>query len=149
MKNREKLVQHLAIAFILALVLYWSAFSIIEHLRIRKGGWQVTFKTDDKAVPSISVSQPALGLADIRLVFPHDRGGQTNLASTIVFDQPITNVPFGKVIYLDTTFLPGAIVFGLFGHQIQLVPRVLVLDGKEVPWQNGTEFRLQDRGSVP
>ena len=140
--KRENMVKHFGIAFLAAAILYLVSFYGIEHLRTRKGGWQVRFRTDTAGTPSLIISQSRIGISNVTLVFPDQRIGQTNFASLVAFDQPITNVPFGRVIYLDTTFLPGSIVFGLFGHQIQLLPRVLMVDGKEIPWRSGLTLRL-------
>ena len=38
---------------------------------------------------------------------------------------------------MDTTFLPGTLTFQFFGHEIELLPRVLVLDRQEHPWRSG------------
>ena len=31
-------------------------------------------------------------------------------------------------------FLPGVVTMNLLGHEIELMPRTLVIDKKEVPW---------------
>ena len=31
-------------------------------------------------------------------------------------------------------FLPGIVTMNLLGHEIELMPRTLVVDKKEVPW---------------
>lgn len=143
--KRERLARHLMIAFVAALLIYAVSFSLIQFLRTRKGGWQVTFQSDATGVPAITVSQPRLKISNVSFRFPAGRITETNLHRTIVFDQPITNVPFGQVIYLDTTFLPGSIVFDLFGHEIQLLPRVLMIDRHETPWRSGTTLHLSER----
>jgi hypothetical protein len=43
---------------------------------------------------------------------------------------------------MDTTFLPGTLVFELFGHEIQLLPRVLTIDKKEQPWRSNETIAL-------
>ena len=140
--KRENVVKHFGIAFLAAAILYLVSFYGIEHLRTRKGGWQVNCRTDAEGTRRLIISQPRIGTSNVTLIFPDQRIGQTNFASSVVFDQPITNVPFGKLVYLDTTFLPGSIVFELFGHQIQLLPRVLMVDRKEIPWRSGMTLRL-------
>jgi hypothetical protein len=35
---------------------------------------------------------------------------------------------------MDTTFLPGTVTFQIFGHEIELLPRVLIIDHQERPW---------------
>ena len=139
---RDGLVRPLLIGLGLALIIYFGAFSFLQHSRVRKGGWIVTFTSDPAAIPSLRVAQPYLGITNVSFVFPGAHLDKPGWQQTIVFDQPITNAPFGKVIYIDTTFLPGAIVFDLFGHEIQLLPRVLLLDHREVPWKSGREFSL-------
>jgi hypothetical protein len=49
-------------------------------------------------------------------------------------------VPFGKCVFLDTTFLPGTVVLDLFGHEVQLLPRVLTIDHVEHAWHSGGRF---------
>ena len=44
------------------------------------------------------------------------------------------DVPFGKCIYQDLMFLPGVVTMNLLGHEIELMPRTLVIDKKEIPW---------------
>src|SRR5579862_8255290 len=145
MMQREPIIRNVLLVFAAAVVLYAVSFGTIEHLRTRKGGWQVTFRTDARGTPELGIAQPWLGLSNITLSFPGQHLAVSNSIQRVTFDQPITNVPFGTVKYLDTTFLPGAIVFELFGHEVQLTPRRLILDRRERPWQNGTEVELRSK----
>jgi hypothetical protein len=145
--KRDGLIQLALGALAGALILYAFTYYLIEHLRTRRGGWQVTFQSDAAGAPSLAVAQPKLGIDGVHFHFPDERIGHTNLAQTIIFDQPITNVPFGNVVYLDTTFLPGSVVLDLFGHQIQLLPRVLLVDRQEIPWRSAAAFRLQEKAA--
>jgi hypothetical protein len=43
---------------------------------------------------------------------------------------------------MDTTFQPGTVTFQLFGHEIELLPRTLVLDRQEHGWQSGEIIAL-------
>lgn len=140
--KRDNLGRHLGLALVFALVLYVVGFQWIEHRRHVRGPWRVLFQTDASGEPSISVSQQKLRLTNVTFVFPGERFHPSNLAATIVFDAPKTNVPFGKVVFLDTTFLPGTVTFELFGHEIELLPRTLVVDLKEVSWKSDTTVRL-------
>ena len=135
------------------LVLYLAGFYGIEHLRERKGPWRVSFDATATGGPTMTISQPALGIDGFRVVFD---GADTNgLASgELTFDEPGRNaqpmdktpessqelkqksfpVPFGECIYQDLMFLPGVVTMNLLGHEIELMPRTLVIDKKEVPW---------------
>jgi hypothetical protein len=140
----EGMLRQVLIVFLLALVLYAVTYGFIEHMRTRNGGWQVTFSADSRGTPSLSVDQAKLGIRDVQLLFPNQHISLTNFTSTVVFDDPrATNTPFGKVIYVDTTFLPGSVVFELFGHEVQIIPRVLLLDRKEFSWRSGSIFRVE------
>jgi hypothetical protein len=140
--RRDNLLKHCLVGFALALVIYLSSYAWIEHLRTRKGPWEVTFRTDAQGAPQVEVNQNWLHIRKVRFVFPDQHLSETNLFTTLVFDTPITNAPFGKIVYLDTTFLPGAIALGLFGHEVQLLPRVLLLDRREFPWQSDVTHSL-------
>jgi hypothetical protein len=50
-------------------------------------------------------------------------------------------------VFLDTVFLPGTIVLVMFGHQIQLMPRVLTIDGVEHPWRAGENIKLTEQSA--
>lgn len=143
--GREGIARQFLIVFAAAVLLYALTYYTVEHLRTRKGGWQITFQTDQKGVPAVLVTQPWLGITNVGLEFPGARVPQTNLLSQLIFDRPITNIPFGRVIYFDTTFLPGAVVFELFGNEVQLLPRVLILNRKESPWRSETTHRLDSK----
>jgi hypothetical protein len=53
-------------------------------------------------------------------------------------------LPFGECIYQDLMFLPGVVTMNLLGHEIELMPRTLVIDKKEVPWVTpGNRITLQ------
>jgi hypothetical protein len=58
-------------------------------------------------------------------------------------------VPFGQCVFMDTTFLPGTLTLQLFGHEIELLPRVLVVDRQEHPWRPATAITLLRRQSAP
>jgi hypothetical protein len=133
-----ELLKVVAIAFLLALAVYFVAFSGIEHLRTRKGPWEVTFTHDTAGAPAIVINEPKLNISNVTIDFPHEETSATN--STLDFARPKQvpfEVPFGQCIFMDTTFQPGTVVFNFFGHEIQLIPRVLTIDKKEYPWQSG------------
>lgn len=149
MRRNDGILKQIAIVFLIALGLYILSFSWIEGKRSHKGPWQVTFQTDAQGQPSVIVAQPALNISNVTFQFPDERILPTNLLQRIVFDSPTTNVPFGKVIYFDTTFLPGAVTLELFRHEIEFLPRTLVLNGKEVPWRPQDVFELRRPTATP
>ncbi len=143
--SRDSLVKHLILGFAFALVLYLVGYHLIEHYRNVKGPWRVSFRTDGQGQPSISISHQQLNISNVTFVFQGERVAQTNTDATVVFDAPKTHVPFGKVIFFDTTFLPGTVTFDLFGHEIELLPRTLVVNLNEVAWKSGAIIELPEK----
>lgn len=122
---------------------YLLLFHAIESRRVAKGPWRVTFAVRE-GVPSLIVNQPALKIEAVEIVFG-DEHLATNLFYTVQFDQarPVPfELPFGRCVFLDATFLPGTVVLEAFGHEIQLLPRTLTIDRFEQPWRSGQRFRL-------
>lgn len=125
-------LKSLALLFPVVLVAYFGVFWGLEHLRYRKGAWQVEFKTNEQGEPLVVINQPSLGVRGMQLVFHGER--TTNQPGQVSFDRVQRPVPFGKVIYEDLTFLPGVVTFDLFGHEVELLPRVLIANKKQIPW---------------
>jgi hypothetical protein len=137
--------KHFILAFMLALAGYIVCYQAIEHRRTRNGPWRVTFTRTAAGAPMILIDQPKLGITNVQLSFAAEPLPATNRPVTLVFDQPRPvpyAVPLGKCIFMDTTFLPGTITFQLFGHEIELLPRVLVLDRQEHPWASAASITL-------
>src|ERR1035438_8148101 len=138
-------VKHLILAFLLALLGYIVFYQAIEHRRTRKGPWRVTFTRTAAGAPVILIDQPKLAITNVQLSFAGEFLPATNRTVTLIFDQPRPvpyAVPFGNCIFMDTTFLPGTVTLQLFGHEIELLPRVLVLDHEEHPWRSETAIKI-------
>ncbi len=143
-------IRHFVLAFILALVCYAVFYRAIEHRRIRKGPWVVTFTnapagTPARPAPAIVVNQPRLAVTNVQISFAEEPSPPTNALGTLVFNQPQPvpfPIPFGRCVFMDTTFLPGTVTFQFFGHEIQLLPRALTIDHQEHPWVSDSTITL-------
>jgi hypothetical protein len=136
-------LKHFIIAFLLALAGYALFYAAIEHRRTRLGPWDVTFISAAGA-PAIVINQPSLHITNVQIRFAGQAaaGPDTQLR----FDQPQQvpyDVPFGKCIFMDTTFLPGTVTFQLYGHEIELLPRVLIVDHQDLTWRSDANLALQ------
>jgi hypothetical protein len=123
------------ILFVAVLVVYLAVFNGIEWSRHRKGPWQVEFTaTSEGGHPLLLITQAYHKVFTV-IEFPDEKvdiGSQT-----VVFDRPKKQKPpFGKVIYEDLTFLPGVVTFDLFGHEVELLPRVLIVNKKQLFWHD-------------
>jgi hypothetical protein len=133
----DRLAKILLIGFVSALVLYILSFSFIQYRRTFRGPWQVVFLSDNNGTPGLLVTQPKLKISE-RIMFSGRKLSQSNAVHAVVFDDPTkTNAPFGKMVFQDLTFLPGTVTLNLFGHEVELLPRVLIIDKQEYAWKTG------------
>jgi hypothetical protein len=141
-------VKSAILVFAVVVVLYAAAYWGIERWRNYQGPWQVTFQVEAQS-PVLAVAQPHLGIADVRLVFRGETVGESNLPAHVTFDRPLQRAAFGRVIYEDLTSLPGIVTFNLFDHAVELMPRTLVVNGREVPWRRGLTLELWPTNKPP
>lgn len=143
--KRDRLLKHTVVAFGIALLVYVASYTAIEHRRNRSGPWQVTFTDETAGLPAIIVNQPALGITNVQISFVGKSNSAVIGTLTLRFGEARAvpfDVPFGKCAFLDTTFLPGTVALNLFGHEVQLLPRVLTIDKVERPWRSGEMISL-------
>jgi hypothetical protein len=145
--GKENLGKYLMIGFTIAMVGYITFFGIDQHLRTRKGGWEVTFTTNQHGFAQIAINQPYLGIKDVRVTFLQER--TTNPPKTMLFVRPEQPIPFGTIRFEDLTYLPGSEAFDFFGHEVELLPRTLYLNQKEHPWKSGEVFELKPSEKLP
>lgn len=142
----DGLFKILATGFLLALVLYLGAFKWIDYQREHKGPWIIEFTTDSNGVPSLTVSQAFLKIPPHRLTFPETTVTETNYQRSIKFDHAVSKVPFGELVFQDPLYLPGSAVFNFWGHEVQIIPRTLIVDRKEIPWNSTTNMTVTGEG---
>lgn len=135
----------LGTVFVITLVAYVGLYALDTWVRTRRGPWIVSFERDAVGAPALRISQPTLGVQDVRVLFPGESA--TNMPAVIRFDRPSQAVPWGTVVFSDTTYLPGTITLQAFGHEVELLPRALFLNRRAVVWQSGQthELRPSDR----
>lgn len=127
-----------AVVFVVVLAFYFGGFHALEYVRTRKGPWQVAFEPNSGGSPAIVIAQPSVGVTGTKIVFHGE--STTNPAASVRFDKVEKNAAFGEVIYEDLTFMPGVVTFNLFGHEVELMPRVLVINKREIPWQSSANI---------
>ncbi len=123
-------------------VVYAVAFWLIEHSRTRSGPWRIGFVTDAAGKPSIHIDQPALGIHGVEITFEGETTTNASLHAQVELDKPQRPLPFGSRIHEDLTFLPGVIAIDLFGHEVELATRVLVVDRQEQEWRGDLHLTL-------
>lgn len=143
------MLKQVILVFASALLLYVAVYSIDRHLRLRNGPWEVTFTTETGGLPAIVVAQPKLNLGNLKIVFAGESSSATGLPQRVFFDRPAQRVPFGECIFDDLMYLPGTATLNLFGHEIELLPRVLIINHQEHPWASGTTIKLSPADKPP
>src|SRR5213596_3218864 len=128
------------VGLLLAVAIYAAGFALDQHLRARRGPWEVTFTTEPSGSPALIVKQPKLNIANLKIVFLGETA--TNFQGSVVFDVPQKPVPFGKVKFEDLTYLPGTVTFDFFGHEIELLPRTLYINRHARPWNSNETITL-------
>lgn len=148
--KRDNFLKHALIAFAITLIGYVLFYQVDRWLRLRHGPWTVTFDAAPDRAPAIVVAQEKLGIVGERLEFPGETAPSPGAPQVLVFDSPLkTNLPFGRALFLDTTYLPGAVTMNLFGHEVELLPRTLVVNRREVTWQPGRTLTLTPAEKLP
>lgn len=132
--------------FFIVAILYLALFYGVEYWNHRKGGWEVQFISDEMGNPSIVIDEPKLKISSVEIIFAGEKLSATNLSQKVLFERPFTKLPapmpMGEVIYQDLRSLPGVVTFNFFGHEIELLPRVLIVNKKEIPWKSERVIEL-------
>jgi len=135
--------------FVCSLVGYMLVFAWIEHARRKNGPWQATFGISN-GFPTLIINHSKRQLTNISIVFV-DAPVPTNLPQSIAFEhgRPAPfDLPFGRCVFIDALYLPGTAACEIFGHEIQLMPRVLTIDKVERPWRSGEKILLTNQPSA-
>jgi hypothetical protein len=144
---KENIFKHAAIAFVIALLGYVGFYACDAHVRSRKGPWMVRFDATTNGEPLLFIQQPRLNISTHVLL---EGEKATNAPGEVLFtDMRHLDTPYGRVRFHDLTYLPGTIVLDVYGHEIQMMPRTLTLDLKEVGWQNGVTNTLTPTNKIP
>jgi hypothetical protein len=143
-RHSESIIKDLVIVLVLSVLFYVAGFAWIQHRRVAKGPWEVTFVSDSAGQPSILIAQRTLNISQ-KLEFPDVRIHRANLDVGVKFGEAVTNLPFGEMMFQDPLFLPGTATMRLFGHVVELLPRVLIIDDQEQAWGSGREIVIHGR----
>lgn len=147
----DGLLKHLAIAFGIALGVYIVAYWGIESRRYAKGPWEVRFEQNTNGTPVMVVNQPALKISEVKFEF-QGAAATTNLPQTVKFEQPRQwpyPAGFGQVIFEDLTFQPGTVTLICYGNEIELLPRVMIVNRRQYQWKSGITMTLMPTNPPP
>lgn len=139
--------------FFATLFLYITVYGGCMAYQRRGGPWAVTQDKLADGTPLLKIEHHVLlAGGPVTLTFPGETAPArfTNAPYLRIFSQPNTNIfPYGPVVFLDTTVLPGSVAMDVFGHLVEMVPRTLLVDGHEVGWTPGTNIVVPMTGKIP
>jgi hypothetical protein len=139
---KSSILPHILGALALAVALYVGGFWFDQHLRNRRGPWDVTFGFTPESAPMLVIQQEHLGVRDVRIIFLDEKTNSPT--ARVQFDRPGVVVPWGQIKHQDLTYLPGVITLNLFGHEIEMLPRTLYVNRRSIPWQSQTNILLRE-----
>lgn len=139
--------QKVIILAAVTLTFYVAAFYGIEWWRERLGPWEVTFTSGANRPPALVIHQARLGIEKVEVVFDGESVPPTNV--TIRFAQPVRTVPWGVVVHQDPVTFPGVVTLHLFGHEVEMMPRVLSLNRRAISWTPQATHRLLPHDKLP
>lgn len=152
--KRDSLLKWAIPMFLIALVGYVILYNFDQRLRDRNGPWETSFLTNSMGECVLEIRQPSLGFNSASLIFAGETSPTNFTPSILRFaeSQPVpAPLPFGQWIYHDLMYLPGVVTMDLFPdlrdgkpvrHEVELLPRVLLVNRKEHRWTNGLVIRL-------
>lgn len=145
-------IRPVLIFFAVLIPVYLLVYAWIEGRRVRQGPWVLRFETaPGTRQPSLTIRHEGLGIQSALLRFPAEvvPEGIPTGAVELILNKPELPLPFGKRVSEDLMFLPGVETMDLFGHEVELAPRVLVVDRKEIPWQPSFTLDLDPSQKLP
>jgi hypothetical protein len=144
---KDNILKHAGFAFLIALLGYIFFYSCDAHLRTHKGAWIVNFQSNTNGEPLLVIDQPFLKIIT-QILLAGEKA--TNTPGVVEFKDPQhLRTPFGRVRFHDLTYLPGTIVLDVYGHEVELLPRTLVLNTKEIAWTNNITYVLAPTNKIP
>lgn len=145
---KDNIFRHALVAFVIALVGYVFFYACDARLRTRHGPWLVEFQMTTNREPLLIINEPRLGIRNVAILFKGET--VTNGVGVKQFSTPVDlTTPYGRVRFHDLTYLPGTITLDIFGHEIEMLPRTLFINTKEVPWRNDSLNVLTPTNKIP
>jgi len=141
-------LKHFFLAFLIATVGYAIVFQLIEGRREDKGPWQVMFTSNADGDATVVIDQPRLAVKNARITFMDSKYVRAGDPLVYTFAQPTNTpfaLPFGDCKLMDLRFLPGTVTFSFYGHEIELLPRALMIDRQEHPWRQDIIINLHPK----
>jgi hypothetical protein len=147
--KKENFALQAVAVFLVCLIGYSLLYSCDSRLRAGKGPWSVRFETTTNNTPRIIIDQAGLGISNVVITFAGEACQLTNGPTNLLFTTPTVEPPFGELRHHDLMYLPGVITLLAFNHEIELIPRGLFIDRREIPWSEARSLSLSPTNQAP
>ena len=153
---RDNIIKFFTKTAVIAAVVYFGFYSFDQWMRKKDGPWEVTFDKDANGTPILIINWAARDYSNCTVLFHGDSVPEGfELVKTNYVDPshlPL-KVPFGEWFFADLTYLPGTVTYNFFAedanasskgrrHEIELLPRGLVVNREEYPWKAGMQIEV-------
>ncbi len=136
--------------FLAVIALYGIVYVSATLWRERKGPWVLTFDETPSGTPRLTIRHEKLGIQDIQIFAGMEEPMPAGFKPvTVRFKSPADEPGFGKLLFTDLTFLPGVVTLDIFGHEVELLPRTLVINRKTIPWSGAKDIHLKPDERLP
>lgn len=139
----------LTLLFLITLTTYVLVWLGMEHMRTKNGPWIVDFHSHTNRTSSLTINNHKSGVTNCVIEF-------TNTFDDLVINESVSfndvnvEIPFGEFIYHDLMYLPGVVTLVVHGHEIEFLPRTLIINKQEKPWGSQPKFILEaSTNSIP
>ncbi|WP_417388611.1 hypothetical protein [Gimesia sp.] len=119
-------------------LLFWS----LESFNGSQGHWEAEI---GQAESQLALTLRLAGREDRplnRQVVITDKGSGTHSGGTFSLPDQAEQMPGNRLKFQDTTILPGRVKFEWEGHEFDLMPDRLSVDGKKYNWKDQTPIAL-------
>jgi len=104
--------------------------------------WVVAFEAKNGS-RQISISRSNSSIL-VNILFTKIKSDQFKGSKKIIFSSSKNNeLPFGRLKTFDLTTFPGYIVLEIYGHEIKILERALIIDKHEYYWESNSGKTLK------
>lgn len=141
----KNILLYLGGGILCVVLLFWS----LESFNVAQGHWEAEI---GQAEEQLALTLRLAGREDWPLrrqvVFSDTEAG-VHPAGTFSLPEQAEQMRGNKVTFEDTTILPGRVKFEWEGHQFDLMPDRLSVDGKHYNWKSQEPIALVKKTDLP
>jgi len=104
----------------------------------------MTFGSDGAGYVAVHISHIGPPARTLTIQTRH-RVSEDFCSTNVIIDSERSELPVGRIAFADTTCRPGRFVFEIAGNTLDVMPDRLLVDGREIAWEEITNGALNLR----